>query len=265
MKNLYSEILRIMSRAGEIITAPPVEEIQDSVNVKMGDVTNLVTYYDVAVQKYLIKELSAVCPTAAFLAEEEGQNNASESEYCFIIDPIDGTTNFTRGYRHSCISVALAQSGKVIFGAVYEPYHKDMYHAIRGEGAYLNGERICVSESPLERSIAAIGTAPYYKNELGRAIISLTEQFYYSCIDIRRIGSAALDLCYTAVGKFELFCELRLSPWDFAAGALILTEAGGTVTNERGEELDPLSPSAVLASNTVTHGALLDMVKRAMG
>jgi myo-inositol-1(or 4)-monophosphatase len=264
MKNLYSEIMRIMRDAGKIIVAPSVEDIQGSINVKNEDFSNLVTFYDVAVQKYLIKELSSLCPTAAFLAEEDDKSSVTDSGYCFIIDPIDGTTNFTRAYRYSAISVALAKDGKVIFGAVYEPYHKEMYHAIRGEGAYLNGEPISVSKNTIEHSIASVGAAPYYKNEIGRAVISVTEQLYYACMDFRRIGSAALDLCFTAAGKFELFCELRLSPWDFAAGALILTEAGGSATDEHGNELNPFYPSAVLASNGVTHPDLMKIVEKAL-
>ena len=175
------------------------------------------------------------------------------SEHCFIIDPIDGTTNFVHSYKFSCISVALVSRGKVVFGAIYEPYLNEMFTAVLGGGAYMNGERISVANRTMPHAVIAIGTAPYYKSVIGGECMDLMSRTFGACIDVRRSGSAALDLCYAAMGRTDAFCEPLLSPWDFAAGSVIVKEAGGVITDMQGNELDFAKPQSILCSNQVVY------------
>ena len=266
MKKLYTDILQIIREGGRIMTSPLHDEIEGSVKEKSGDVTNLVTKYDVAVQKHLISRLTELLPDAYFFAEEKDNDpEGIMSEHCFIIDPIDGTTNFVHGDNYSCISVALVSRGEAVFGAVYNPYLNEMFVAVRGEGATLNGAPISVSKRSMPHAVITIGTAPYYKNKIGSNCIDIITKVYNSCIDIRRFGSAALDMCYVAAGRADAFCELMLSPWDFAAAMLIVSEAGGVISNERGELPSLSAPSPMIASSPEIYGEFKAIIDSALG
>ena len=136
----------------------------------------------------------------------------------------------------SCISVALAKDGQPVFGMVYNPYLKECFWAVRGEGAWMNDRRIHVSDRPVEQALVLFGSSPYYPELTQKTFVCL-DRYLAQCMDIRRMGSAALDLCNIACGRGELFFELILSPWDFAAGALLVEEAGGIVTGLKGEPI----------------------------
>ena len=258
-----ADILKdIIVRAGEIMTGASDIEGSGNVEEKGGDTANMVTLYDVAVQSFLIEEIKKHIPSAYFVAEEKENDEESLSrEYCFIIDPIDGTANFIHDYRHSCISLAMLSCGEVVFSAVYDPYLRELFSAEKGRGAFLNGKKIRVSERDMEHSIVAFGTSPYHKKRLGDSTFKLCRELFEACSDIRRCGSAALDLAYLAAGRNDIFFEMELCPWDFAAGWLLIREAGGAVTDLEGNELDLSHSCPVIAANKVVYDELLSIVK----
>ncbi len=257
------KILEIMRQAGHIMLCAHDTEEDGNVQAKPGT-TNFVTVYDVAVQNFLIEHFSILLPEAVFFAEEK-DNKADDALYsplCFIIDPIDGTTNFMHNYRLSTISVALLSCGKVIFGAVYNPFNGEMFHARLGEGAYLNDKPIHVADRPLDVAVVAMGTVPYYRSTLGENTFSFARDLYFRGGDLRRLGSAALDICGLAAGRNDVFCELMLSPWDFAAGSLIVSEAGGYLTQTDGSPLTFDHACPVLGGSPRVFPELLEMAKK---
>ncbi|MCQ2508796.1 MAG: inositol monophosphatase [Dorea sp.] len=220
---------------------------EEMVDEKSGR-ANFVTTYDKAVQEALREKLMAIVPDAVFVGEEEDIHASIKTGDAFIVDPIDGTTNFIKDYRASSISVGMTRDGSQLLGVIYNPYLDEMFSALKGYGAYLNGKRIHVSDEPLSNGIILFGTAPYYE-ELSKRSFEMAYEYFKQGLDIRRSGSAAIDLCSIAAGRAELFFELRLSPWDYAAGSLIVTEAGGKVTTVEGEEINLGAPCSVLATN----------------
>lgn len=209
---------------------------------------NFVTAYDCKIQEMLQIKLAHILPEAEFLGEEEDCRINRKAEYIFVVDPIDGTTNFIKDYHMSCVSIGLIRNGKRYLGVVHNPYLDETFSAISGEGAYMNGNAIHVSSDELENGVVLFGSSPY-NTELAKASFELAYEYFQKCLDIRRSGSAALDLCSIASGRAELYFELILSPWDFAAGALIVEEAGGIVTTVEGDTLLCLEKSSVLARN----------------
>ena len=209
---------------------------------------NFVTAYDCKIQEMLQIKLAQILPEAEFLGEEEDCRINRKADYIFVVDPIDGTTNFIKDYHMSCVSIGLIRNGKRYLGVVYNPYLDETFSAISGEGAYMNGNAIHVSSDDLENGVVLFGSSPY-NTELAKASFELAYEYFQKCLDIRRSGSAALDLCSIASGRAELYFELILSPWDFAAGALIVEEAGGIVTTVEGDTLSCLEKSSVLARN----------------
>ena len=212
---------------------------------------NFVTKYDVAVQEFLFKELGKAFPEVEFIGEE-GESNLSVNNLRFIIDPIDGTTNFMQNYCCSCISVALCKENDVIAGVVYNPYTKELFSAEKGKGAYLNRNRIKVSERPLSDGLALFGTSPYHPENTDETFALLRKVFDFSR-DIRRSGSAAYDICMIACGRCEVFFEKDLQPWDIAAGTLIVKEAGGIAATYEGREISFSAPDDVVFANPVAY------------
>ena len=263
MESLKDILIPELYQAGKIIlSAHDVENGEGNVKVKPGD-ANFVTVFDVRVQEFLIDKMKHIFPNAVFFAEEK-ENSADDlnEEYCFIIEPIDGTANFMREYRRSSISIAIVSRGEAIFGAVYDPYLNELFYAEKGKGAFLNDGQINVSSRPMNVAIAAMGTAPYYKKELGDATFGIGRELYDLGADMRRAGSAAIDLCYVAAGRHDLFFEMRLSPWDFAAAQLIVKEAGGFVSDIYGKAVDLSKPCPVIAANKKIYGILLEVTKK---
>lgn len=211
-------------------------DMDRKIHLKAGK-GNFVTDYDSKVQTILQSRLLELLPEAVFLGEEDQMDHTDISKgYAFIVDPIDGTANFTRNYHASCISVALALDGFPILGVVHNPYQKETFYALKGKGAYLNGERIYASERTLEEGLILFGTAPYHE-DLARKSFEIAYSYMSRAEDLRRSGSAAIDLCMIACGRAEFFFELTLCPWDYAAGALIVEEAGGFVSDLQGRPL----------------------------
>ncbi len=188
---------------------------------------NFVTQADIEVQAFLMEKLLAAMPGAAFFAEEKDNESLTDSP-TFVIDPIDGTTNFMRGRKCSAISVALLHSRKPVLAAILNPYEGELFHAEKGKGAFLNGKPISVSHHDFSGALVSIGTSPY-DSSLANKTMRAAEIFLLQAGDLRRTGSAAIDLCDIACGRSDIYWELILSPWDFAAGALIVEEAGGRI------------------------------------
>lgn len=247
MKTKLKEIEKLIRESGDILLG--ATRTIDMVTAKEGH-ANFVTTYDKAVQEKLQAGLKKILPEAVFVGEEEDLHASVRKGYAFVVDPIDGTTNFIKDYKQSCISVALLKDSEQVLGAIYNPYLDEMFTAIKGEGAYLNGKRIRTSSLPLSEGIVIFGTAPYYP-ELNRKSFDMAYDYFTKALDIRRSGSAAIDLCSVAAGRAEVFFELKLSPWDYAAGSLIVTEAGGRVTTVEGEQIVFDRPCSVLATNGV--------------
>ena len=234
---------------------------ESEISEKAGT-ANFVTIYDVRIQEFLMKAIQQLFPDAVFIAEEKENDSAMlMSEHCFIIDPIDGTTNFIHDYRHSCISVAMFTHGEPVFGVVYNPYMDELFHAAKGEGAYLNDTPIHVSNRTFGTALIAFGTAPYQKDTFAKKTFTACHKLLFSCADLRRGGSAALDLSYVACGRVEFFFEYQISPWDGAAGYLLVTEAGGVVTDVYGNPYSFEGPCPVLASNGICHEEAIKVFK----
>lgn len=215
--------------------------------MEKGSLENIVTSSDIAVQNFLMERLSALLPGSSFFCEEEDALDMS-GEYVWIIDPIDGTANFSRGISDCCISVALTHFGEVVMGVVYSPGRGEMYSAVKGNGAFCNGVRMHVSKRPFREAILCTAMSTYRK-EFAKACHDIIFDVYMRSNDVRRFGSAAIELCMLAAGQVELYFEMRLQPWDYAAGMLILKEAGGCISSFDGSE-PPLDRAAlVLAAN----------------
>ncbi len=222
---------------------------------------DVVTAYDRAVQALLMERLGAAVPGARFFCEENDRHDDLLAEHLFIIDPIDGTMNFVHHLNHSAISVGYTRFGVPVAGAVYNPYVDEMFTAVRGEGAFLNGRPIRVTAAPLSETVICFGSAPY-NTELTRRTFTLAERSYRTGLDIRRQGSAALDLCSVAAGRAGAYFELSISLWDYAAGALIVSEAGGQVTRVDGSPLPWTgAKTSVLAAEAGKAAEFLEMAK----
>lgn len=209
---------------------------------------NIVTSSDIAVQDFLKTRLSELLPGCGFLCEEEDRHDLSH-EYTWIIDPIDGTANYSRGIRECAICVGLKHNDAVEMAVVYLPRTDELFHAERGQGAYLNGCPIHVSNRPFGNAIMCTALAVYHK-EYAQICSDIIVETFQQCNDIRRFGAAAPELCYLAMGRCELYFEYLLSPWDFAAASLILEEAGGVLSDLSGHPLDPTAATGVLAANS---------------
>ena len=261
MQNVVDRISNVVRNAGKIMLDVNGVGMDGEICEKSGD-ANYVTVFDVRVQTYLINEIKAIIPDAVFMAEEKDNDpEVLQCEHCFIIDPIDGTTNFIRNYKQSSISVAMVSGGEVVIGIVYNPYLDELFSAIAGGGAFMNGEKISVSDRALSESIIGFGPSPYYKEELGRKTFDSLFSIFMRCADVRRTGSAAIDLANVAAGRIDGFFEMRLSPWDIAAGYLLIKEAGGVMTDYDGNIIDFSAPISVVAGSPNVHNDLLHLIK----
>lgn len=219
---MLNKIIDAVNKAGEIYRSAG----NDLGIENKGSAVNLVTRYDKKIQDFLFEELKKIVPDCTFLGEEGDGNKELTDGYCFIVDPIDGTTNFIKGFQHSAISVGLAKDKEMIIGVVLDPDLNNMFYAEKGRGAYLNGSQIHVSHCGIDKSLVLFGTCPY-EHDLAHKTFELTERIFYKAVEVRRGGSAALDICYVASGKADLYYEMILRPWDWAGASLILSEAGG--------------------------------------
>lgn len=220
--------------------------------------TDYVTEVDTGIQELLRRRLAEILPEARFMGEEQDNSGLDTSGLVWVLDPVDGTTNFIHRLRHSAVSLALISDGQPLLGIVFNPDSDECFTAIAGCGAKLNGHEICVSRTEtLSESLVAVGTNPAFR-QLGDRNFALMRALFDRCIDIRRFGAASLDFCWVACGRFDAYAECRLNAWDYAAGLLILREAGGVVTDLAGASPDMFSPSDIAASNGLLAKELLE-------
>jgi myo-inositol-1(or 4)-monophosphatase len=225
-----------------------------------GDI-NLVTEMDTRSERAIVEILRSAFPGHGIVAEEE-TDTRNASGLTWIIDPLDGTTNYAHGYPCFSVSIALEQEGEIIIGVVYDPMRDELFTARKGQGACLNGKKIHVSGAgTLIKSLLATGF-PYDRKVSEKNNLDYFHDLLMASQEVRRDGSAALDLCYVACGRFDGFWELKLKPWDVAAGSLIVTEAGGMVSDLSGGRFD-LHAEEVLASNGRIHRQMIEVLQKA--
>src|SRR5205085_1243997 len=228
-------------------------------------VNNLVTEADHAAERAIIEIISKDFPEHNILSEEAGdviitgRKKGIESEYKWIIDPIDGTVNFANGIPICCVSVGLEHNGSIILGAVYNPNMNEFFFAERGAGATLNDKKIRVSDKTEVITSCLVTGFPYTYLDEPNGPLEVFEKLIRKGIPVRRLGSAAIDLCWVAAGRFDGFYEHKLSAWDSAAGFLIVEEAGGKVTDFKGDQYSPYLPH-IVATNGKIHDALLEII-----
>lgn len=241
LSELKEKVIRLVKQASKIMKESFTFE-------EKGSPSNIVTSADIGVQKFLEEKLTKLLPGSTLLGEE-GEQHQSESAYLWIVDPIDGTTNFSRGIGECAISVALLHGEEIVIGIVYNPYQKKLFSAERGKGAWCNGKKIHVSNASFEEGIFCTALS-LYRKEYADKCMEVISEVYAQCNDFRRFGSCALELCYLAEGKCDLYFEFRVFPWDYAAAYLILKESGGVIYGQKNEELHFDRATPIIAANT---------------
>ncbi len=255
IKERKEEIFKILEDAGRIL----YEESRAKIKVKPCQ--GPVTQGDLKVERFLKNRLKEICPQAGFLGEEEGE--VKEEEWMWVVDPLDGTVNYIHHIPHFAISVSLEKNGVPFCGFIYDVSKKEIFYAIRGEGAFLNGSPIKVSNTQkLEDALLSTGFSrvPKFRErnlEIFAYLLNRTES-------LRRLGSAALDLAYVACGRLDGFWEVGLNPWDISAGIVLIEEAGGRVTDFKGGR-NFNSRREILATNGLLHPFLLKEIGEALG
>ena len=230
----------IAMHAGDMFSVRPA-----AVEQKEGH-ANFVTNIDTAVESFLGEKLLSLVPGSDMIGEEQ-ENQPLSDRLTWIVDPVDGTTNLIHDYRVSAVSIALCENRQPVVGLVWQPYTRELFYAENGKGTTLNGEPVHVADTPFEKALVTFGTAPYYE-ELARRSMDLAGSFLHACADLRRSGSAAVDLATLACGRHDIFFEMRLKPWDYAAGSLLLREAGGCFAMPLLPSPDFGASSAILAA-----------------
>jgi myo-inositol-1(or 4)-monophosphatase len=247
--------IRVAKDAGRLLR----DRVGTRIDIDHKGSINIVTDVDLASERLIREAISTYYPLHEVLGEEGGLSK-SGSEYRWIVDPLDGTTNYAHGYPIFCVSIALECKGEIVLGVVYDPMRDELFTAERGGGAALNNRPIHVSKTAeLIQGLLSTGF-PYDIKTSKLTNLDHWANFAMNAQALRRDGAAALDLCYVACGRFDGFWELNLSPWDTAAGALIVTEAGGRVTNFSGGPFSNYKPE-VVASNGLIHGRMLEVLK----
>ena len=255
----FDILLNTAIDAGKQAGATLLDYARSGFRVEHKNPINLVTDADHAAEQCIINHLRAQFPTHGFLAEEQGRVDRSPSPYLWIIDPLDGTTNFAHSYPAYCVSIGLEFHGCCILGVVFDPTRDELFTAVQNGGAYLNGHPLHVSSTTvLNDSLLVTGFA-YDIRETARNNLDHFAKFALKTQGLRRTGSAALDLCYVAAGRFDGFWEVRLSPWDMAAGSVIVQEAGGRLSDFRGNTLS-IYGQELVASNSHIHHAMLTVL-----
>ncbi|WP_026803275.1 inositol monophosphatase family protein [Aliarcobacter lanthieri] len=252
---MKKKLIKIIKKAGKILK----KGFYSNKDVTFKAKKDLVTKYDVAVENYLKKHFSKNFKEFNIIAEES-DNSKVEFNNSIIIDPIDGTTNFVNGVPHTAISVGVYKNKKPYLAVVYNPILDELYVAKVGKGAFLNGKELKVStEEDLQKSLLATGfpyTSGSNEDDLNDVLKKIKDVLPH-CQDLRRLGSASIDLCMVAKGTFEGYYEMNLKPWDVSAGVLILSEAGGKVTNIKGGEYNLFEDKYIVATNGRIHNELL--------
>ena len=250
--------VEIVLRAGEIQIAGR----ESGFRVAKKGAIDLVTEVDLACERMCRAVLAERFPEHDILAEElsAGPEEVARARYRWVFDPLDGTTNFAHGLPIFCSSLALELDGQAVVGAIYDPSRRELFTAERGQGAFVNGAPLKASETAALGDALLVTGFPYDMHVRGPELVELFGLFLHRARAVRRLGSAALDLCYVAAGRFDAFWEQHLKPWDVAAGALVVTEAGGRITGMDGGAFDARA-SHLVASNGNVHEAILEVIR----
>ncbi len=233
----------------------------DRVRVHEKSINDFVSDVDLKAEKIIIETIHKSYPDHSILAEESGEHQLKEKDYLWIIDPLDGTTNFLHGFPHFAVSIGLAIKGKIEHGLIFDPFKQEIFSASRGRGAQLNSSRIRTSKvSQLSKALLGTGF-PSRNKSLYEKYMSSFERVFQESAGIRRAGACALDLAYIACGRLDGFWEYNLKPWDIAAGSLLVSEAGGFVTDMQGHH-DFLKSGEVVAANAKIHATLLSKINK---
>jgi myo-inositol-1(or 4)-monophosphatase len=258
LENICKQVIELTKSVGQFI----LNEKDKNLTIEVKGIHDFVTYVDKTAEQKLVDKLVQILPEAGFIAEE-GTSVKKGDMYNWIIDPLDGTTNFIHGLSPYAISIALMENDKVILGVVHELSLNECFYAWENSGAYLNGKKIKVSEiGKVKDSLIATGF-PYYDYDRIKPFMTTLEHFMANSHGVRRLGSAATDLAYVACGRFEAFYEYSLSPWDVAAGAFIVQQAGGLISDFRGEN-NYIFGKEIIACNNKVFNEFLDTVKKIM-
>jgi myo-inositol-1(or 4)-monophosphatase len=232
--------------------------------VELKSMNALVSDVDRSTEELIVQRLTEVFPEAGFLTEEETTSQTTNSQYTWVIDPLDGTTNFVHGLPIFSVSIALLKEQWPVLGVVYEVGMDECFTAFESGGAFLNGERIQVTSSnTLEDTLLATGF-PYYNFSKLQGFQNTLAHMYQHTRGVRRIGTAAVDLAYTACGRFDGYFEYGLSPWDVAAGVVLVREAGGIVTNFENKNV-PVASESIIAANKSIHPLVYTIIEKNIG
>ena len=241
-------VKHLAAKAADFICDHQGKVLPDEVHAK--SLNSLVSFVDTGSEKILVEGLSKLLPGSGFITEES-TTQQGQQEYTWIIDPLDGTTNFLYDIPSFAVSIALMHQRQIVFGLVYEVNRRECFTAQKGKGAFLNGTKIQVSTRGVTDSLIATGF-PYYDFSKTEKYMEVLKELMQHTTGIRRLGAAAVDLAYVACGRFDAFYEYSLYPWDVAAGALLVSEAGGSVSDFWGKE-DWLFGKTIIAGNSQTH------------
>ncbi len=252
---LLTTAIEAVVHAGDIM----MSRFGTDIRIDKKGTIDLVTEVDVAIERSFREMVGERFPDHAVLGEEMGGSAVPPAGPCWVFDPIDGTTNFAHGLPIFCASLALEVDGIAQVAAVYDPTRRELFTAERGGGAFLNGRRLHVSEAATLVDAVLVTGFPYDVHQRVDEIVGLFAAFVGQARAVRRLGSAAIDLCYVAAGRMDGFWESDLKPWDIAGGALIVEQAGGRVTDMTGASFSSRA-GRVLASNTLLHGAMLGVI-----
>lgn len=258
---------------------PMIQEVADkylnrenSKHITQKGDANFVTEVDTNIEQAMKERLSSLYPEIQFMGEEKDNSEIDFSGCVWILDPVDGTSNLIHDFQNSSLSLALAIKKEVVFGVIYHYYTKEYFFAKKGEGAYIGNMSNALSGSythfplnvsnttELSRSLVSFGTSPYDKSSLGEKNCETLKQIFFLCEDIRRIGSAAIELAFVAAGRVDLYLERNLKPWDYAAAIVIIEEAGGCITDYHGQPIDISKPCDILAGNRTIHEKLRNSI-----
>lgn len=258
LNQIIKQVIDVSKEAGQFIRQE--RKTFDPGKIEYKGLNDLVSYVDKTAEQKIVAGLEKIFPEAGFITEEKTQNRLGE-RYNWVIDPLDGTTNFIHGLPTFSVSIALQDGDEPVLGVVYEVNQDECFYAHKDDSAYLNGTPIKVSNIPtLSKSLMATGF-PYYDFTKQEAYLKMFAELMRNCHGLRRIGSAAVDLAYTACGRFEGFYEYNLNTWDIAAGIVIVKQAGGQVVNFTGGP-EVINTREVLATNGHITGEMLDYIKR---
>jgi myo-inositol-1(or 4)-monophosphatase len=263
LEKLCAEVRQLVLETGHFIKEERKRFAEDENTVEVKGHSNFVTYVDKASEERLVNGLSLLLPESGFIAEE-GTSTKVGDTYNWIIDPIDGTTNFIHGVSPYAISVALSRKNEMVMGVVYEISHGDMFYAWENSPAFMNGKEIHVSNGTQHSDSLVVTGFPYYDFGMLDEYIACMKYLMMHTRGIRRLGSAATDLCYVASGKFEAFWEYGLHPWDIAAGEFIIRRAGGKISDFDGND-EYMKSGNIIATNANYYANFYEIVHKYLG